>query len=112
MVAIKPKIKFNRIRKVFKKTLRILGEKTFLAFLVLLFFGVAFGIILFYQSSISAQKTSSEVSEKPLQLDEELLEKVLGKWEEREKIFNEAEERQYPDPFWGVIPAPEEEGLE
>jgi len=112
MLAINPKIKFTRIREVLKRTLWTLGEKAFLVFLVLLFLGIAFSVILFYQSSISAKKSQQGTLEKPLQLDEGLLGKVLGIREEREKIFNKTEQKQYPDPFWRVIPSLEGEDLE
>jgi len=112
MLAINPKIKFTRIKKILKKTLWILGKKAFLVFLVLLFFGIAFSVILFYQSSASAKKSQQGTLEKPLQLDEELLGKVLRIQEEREKIFNETEQKQYLDPFWRVIPGLEGENLE
>ena len=112
MLAINPKIKFTRIREILKRIFWTLGEKAFLVFLVLLFFGIAFSIILFYQSSVSAKRSQQGTSEKPLQLDEGLLRKVLRIREEREKIFNTTKQKPYPDPFWRVIPSLEEEGLE
>lgn len=112
MLVINPKIKFGRIVEILKRALWALGEKAFLIFLVLLFFGIAFGVILLYQSSVLAKKSRLEALEKPIQLNEELLKNVLGKWAEREKIFNEVQQKQHPDPFWRVIPSLEEEGLE
>lgn len=112
MLSINFKIKLTRIKKILKKILWTLGEKTFLFFLVFLFLGIAFSIILFYQSSVSAKKFQQEILEKPLQLDEGLLGKILGIREKREKIFNETEQKQYPDPFWRIIPSLEEENLE
>ena len=96
------RIKLNKIKIVFEKTLRELVENSFLTFLGLFLIALILGFILFYQYSILAGKITPESSEKPLSLDEKTYQKVLDKWQERESNFLEAETKEYTNPFeWG-----------
>lgn len=88
--------------KFFKKLPKILGERAFIFFLILLFLALIFGGLVFYKYSILAQKAEPEIFEKPLKFKEETYQEVLKTWKERQKIFEETELKTYPDPFLGV----------
>jgi len=89
------RIEFNKIREFF----RILGEEAFLFFLVLIFLALILGGFLFYKYSFLVEKAKLEILEEPLQFEEKTYQEVLKIWKEREKIFQEADLKQYPDPF-------------
>jgi len=95
------RIKFNKIKVFFSKLPRILGEKAFLFFLALLFLALIFSGIVFYRYSFLIQNKKPEISqsEKPIQFKEKIYQDILQIWQEREERFNEAETKQYPDPF-------------
>jgi len=58
-----------------------------------------FGGFIFYKYNILAQKAEPEITEKPLQFKEKTYQDVLKIWQEKEKRFNEADLKEYPDPF-------------
>lgn len=101
-------IKLSKIKEFFGKLPRILGERAFLTSLLFIFLALILGGIIFYKYSILAQKVEPQIIEKPLQFKENLYQKVLEKWENRQKKFEETELREYPNPFQGSISAPEE----
>jgi len=93
----------GKIKIFFKKLPRILGEKAFLTFLFLLFISLILGGIIFYKYSILAEKAELRTIEEPLQFEEKIYQKILNEWGTREKIFKEAELKEYPDLFRGAI---------
>lgn len=94
-----PKLKFEKLTKFFKKLPRILGTHTFLTFLGLLVLALIFGSLIFYKYSFLAEKEKPEVFEKPLQFKEKTYQEVLKIWQKREERFEEADFKEYPDPF-------------
>lgn len=106
-----PSIKFNKIKEFLRKFFRTLAEKTFFTFLGLFFLALIFGTFLFYKNVILVKKAQPEIFKKPLQLNEKLLGEILGESENRQKKFEETELKEYPNPFWRIIP-PEETGPE
>lgn len=94
-----PKIRTKRIKEIFKKLPKSLGEKAFLTFLVLLLVALIFGGIIFYQYGILAKKTEIQITERPLQFEENTYQEVLKVWQEKEERFKETDLKQYPDPF-------------
>jgi len=94
-----PKIKFNKVKAIFKKFPRILGEHSFLTFLFLLFISLVLGGIIFYKYSILAEKAETQTIKKPLQFEEEIYQKILNEWGNRENKFKEAELKEYPELF-------------
>lgn len=107
-----PSIKFNKIKEFLRKFFRTLAEKTFFTFLGLFFLALIFGTLLFYKNVILVKKAQPEISAKLIQLNEKLLEEILGESENRQKKFEETELKEYPDPFWRITPPPEETGPE
>lgn len=97
------KKRLGEIRKFLEKTPRILGEKAFFIFFALLFLEVLFASILLYQPLFFAKRFHLETSIGVISFQEELLEKVLRESEERKKISDGTEKKQYQDPFWGTV---------
>lgn len=97
------RINLNKIKIFFSKLPRILGEKAFLFFLALLFLALIFGGLIFYKYNFSIQNKKPEISqsEKPIQFKEKIYQDILQIWQDRGKRLNEAETKQYPDPFKG-----------
>lgn len=102
-----PRIKFDKIKEFLKKASFILAEHAFFTFLGLLSFALIFSSFLFYKNVILAKKTQPEILGKPLQFNEKLLNQVLKEMENRKKLFEEIEKKQYLDPFSKII-SPEE----
>ena len=92
------KIKLKKIKKVFQSLPRILTENILLTFLGLLIISLILGFIIFYQINTLIE-TSIEIEGKPLEFNEETYQKVLKEWQERDKIFSEADFKEYPNPF-------------
>ena len=110
MVDKNVKKKLGEIGKFLGKTPRFLGEKSFFIFFPFLFLEILFASILLYQPLFLAKKFHLDTSIGVVKFQEQVLEKILGEWEERKKISDEAGKKQYLDPFWGTIsPTPTEE---
>jgi len=105
-----PRIKLKNIKDFLTKLPKTLGDHAFLTFLGLLFLAFIIGGIIFQKYSISVEKETPEVGEKPLQFKENTYQKVLGTWQKKEKKFEEADFKQYPDPFKGIKVGPSEPG--
>jgi predicted neutral ceramidase superfamily lipid hydrolase len=93
------RIQLNKIREFLKKLPRILAEQAFISFLVLLLLALILGGLIFYKYSILVQKEKLEVPEGPIQFKEKTYQEVLKIWQEREKKFEEANSKQYLNPF-------------
>jgi len=94
-------IKFDRVKKILKKLPRVLGEQAFLTFLVSLLLSLVFSGFIFYKYSVLVERKEPEIFEKPLKFKEETFKEILKIWEERQRNFEEAEFKEYPDPFRG-----------
>lgn len=93
------KIKIKKIENFSKKLPRILGEKAFFVSLLFILFSLVLGGLLFYQYSILAKKTEPKITEASFQFQEKIYEDILKIWQEREKRFEAADTKGYPDPF-------------
>ena len=76
-----------------------MGEKPLSTFFILLVSAVIFGGLIFYQYSFLAEKKEPQVIERPIQFKEELYQKILTEWEERQKKFDQVEQKEYRDLF-------------
>lgn len=94
-----PKIKIKKIKDFFKKLPQILGEKALFVFLGLLLLALILGGIIFYQYNILVKKAEVQIFEEPLQFREKTYQSILEIWREKEKKFNEADLKEYLDPF-------------
>lgn len=94
-----PKVKTKKIKDFLKKLLETLGVFAFFTFLVLLAFSLVLGAFIFYKYSFLVEKARIEDLEKPLQFKEKTYQKLLEVWQEREERFEEADFKQYSNPF-------------
>ena len=94
-----PKLKIKKIREFLKRLPRTLGEKAFFVFLGLLLIALIFGGIIFYQYNILVKRAEVQITEEPLQFQERTYQDTLKIWQEKEKKFEEAELKQYSNPF-------------
>lgn len=94
-----PKFKIKEIKQFLKKLPRTLGEKRFLTFFGLLLVALIFSGLSFYKYGFLAEEEKLEVPEKPLKFNEKDYQEVLKIWQEKEKRFNEADLKEYPNPF-------------
>ncbi len=104
-----PQIKFDKIKEFLKKASLFLAEKAFFTFLGFFSLALIFSSFLFYKNVILANKAQPEILGKPLQFNEKLLNQILKEMENRQRIFEEIEKKQYLDPFSKIISLPEEE---
>ncbi len=77
------------------------AEYAFITSLVFLTISLIIGSSVYYKYSILPEKTEVPVEEVPLQFDEQNYKAVAKQWEDREKRFNEADKKEYTNPFWG-----------
>lgn len=91
--------KLSIVLDFFKKQLRVLAEHPFLASLALILVALIFGGFVFYKYSFLVEKKGAEILEKPLFFDEATFREILKIWQERQKKFEEAESKEYPNPF-------------
>jgi predicted DNA-binding transcriptional regulator len=94
-----PRLKIKEIKQFLKKLPRTLGERSFKTFLGLLLITLIFSGFIFYKYSFLAEKGKLEALEKPLKFNEKIYQEVLKVWQEKEKKFEEANFKEYPDPF-------------
>jgi hypothetical protein len=104
-----PKFKTKKINVFFKKVPKILGEHAFLSFLGLLILALILGSAVFYKYSFLAGEEEPESTEKPLKFKEKTYQEILKIWGKREKRFEEADSKEYPDPFREKKEKPNEE---
>jgi len=98
MFKIKKK-QFKKIKNFLKRVPRIIGEHAFLTSLMLFFIAAILGGLVFYKYSILVEQRKSEFSENLLYFDEKSFEAVLKIWQERQKNFEQADFKEYSNPF-------------
>jgi len=85
-----------------------MGENPLFTFFFLLILALIFGGLIFYQYSFLVEKKESQIIERPIQFKEELYQKILEEWEERQEQFEKSDSKEYRDLF-RVLPPPTEE---
>lgn len=90
---------FKELKNNLSKFARALAEHAFLFFLALIFIGLIMGGFLFYRYSFLAEKAEPEITQEPVQFKENLYQKILEEWQVKEEKFEEAESKQYFNPF-------------
>lgn len=93
------KIKIRKFKKFLKNLPLAIAQHAFLACLLLFFSALIFGGLLFYKYSILVQKTKLEDLSWGFYLEEETYQQVLKVWQEQEQKFQEADSKEYPNPF-------------
>jgi hypothetical protein len=94
------KEKIKKIKVFFKRTLWMLAEKSFLLSLFLILLSFIIGGTIFYKYYILAMREEPQASESSLKLKNQAYEDIINEWEKRQKEFNGADLKNYPDPFW------------
>ena len=89
------KINFKKLKNSLKRLPTILVEKFVLSFLFLLIFSL---LILFLTFEILIKEKKQEAP-KVESFNQALYQKVLEKWKEREKKFEEINQKIYLNPF-------------
>ena len=97
-----PKLKLNQLKDFFGKLPRFSGKHQFITALILIFSTLILGSIIFYKYSVLVEKKEPVVLEHPLLFNEKAFQEILKIWDEREKKFEEADFKKYPDPFQGT----------
>ncbi|MDO8435795.1 MAG: hypothetical protein Q7S82_00190 [bacterium] len=90
----------KKIKHFFQTLPRILAEKPFLTFLVILLFFLILSGSIFYKYSILADKAKPEIPGKSLIFDEKTYNDILQIWQERKEKFEAADKKEYPNLFW------------
>lgn len=103
------KIDFNQFKKFLEKLLRITAEHAFLVCLFLFVLASIFGGLSFYKYNILAQKVEFETLDQSLLFKEKIYQEILTIWQEQEKRFDEADFKEYLNPFEKSVLFPEEE---
>lgn len=93
------KIKFGRIKKFLEKFLLSIVKHDFLTSLFLFLLSLVFGGILFYKYCILTKRAEPEALEQSFLIKKEVYQDVLKVWQENEKKIQEADFKEYPDPF-------------
>jgi cbb3-type cytochrome oxidase subunit 3 len=94
-----PRIKTRKIEESLKRLLFTMAEKAFLTFLGLFVIALIFGAIIYYQYNILAKEEEAPTIKEPLQFQEKTYQNVSRIWQKREKNFEEADQKEYPNPF-------------
>ena len=93
------RIKTKEIGESLKKLVFIMAEKAFLTFLGLFVIILILGAIIYYQYNILSKKEEAQTIKEPLQFQEKSYQNVSRAWQERERKFKEADQKEYPSPF-------------
>lgn len=89
------KIDFQKIKKIFEKLAISMIEKGFLTLILIFFFSLLFGFLIFYKYGLSFEVGKKE----KVEFQGKLFEKILKEWQEREKKFQEIDTKIYLNPF-------------
>lgn len=93
------KIKIRKFKKFLRNLPLAIAKHAFLACLFLFFLALIFGGLLFYKYSILTQKTNLEDLSWGFSLEEETYQQVFKAWQEQDRKFQEADFKEYPNPF-------------
>ena len=92
-------IKIKNLGQFLKKIFWKIGKNPLFTLLILLILTFIFSGLIFYQYVFLAEKKEPQIIERPIQFKEELYQKILKEWEERQKNFDQVEQKEYRDLF-------------
>jgi len=101
------KERINKLKKILGKLPLIIAAHAFWACLVLFILSLIFGANLFYKYNILVQRAEPESLEQTVLFKEKTYNKLLEIWQERKERFQQADFKEYPDPFLESVPFPE-----
>ncbi len=91
------KIELKKIK--IKDLAKNAAQRPLVTFFILFFISLFLGGLIFYKENILAKKKIREGEIKPIEFDEKKHNEILKIWEEKERKFQEADFKKYPDPF-------------
>ncbi len=89
---------FSKIKKI-KKLPVVLAKNVFMFFILLVLLSIILGGLLFYKYCFLVESSSPENFDKPVKLEENIIQEVFKKWDQQQERFDGAGTRQYPDLF-------------
>ena len=89
----------QKIKDRLSGSCRYLAERAFLTFLALVLVSLIFGGCLFYKYSFLIDKNEPKIDSAAVQLKEDLYQKVITQWQDRQGRFEGAGAKSYPDSF-------------
>lgn len=89
----------NQFKNKLNKLLYFLAGNIFRSFLIVLFLSLVIGGFMFYKCGFSEKEIDPALIGEVVQFKENLYQKVLAEWNERQKTFEEAESKTYVNPF-------------
>jgi len=93
------RIKTKKIKNKLGKMILFIARHDFLICLFLIFLSLVFGFFLIYRYAILEQKVKPEVSVQNFQIKMDTYQEILDIWQKQEKISNEANSKEYSNPF-------------
>lgn len=101
------KEKINKLKKSLSKIPLIIVIHAFWACLILFILSLAIGAYLFYKYNILVQRAEPESLEQTVLFKRRIYQQVSKILQEREKRFQEADFKEYSDPFLETVSFPE-----
>lgn len=95
------KLEFGKIKENLLRSLKKFWQKLWLLLILLLILDLILGGVFFWKYYLQVREKESPIIF-PLKINQALMEKVSTEWLKREIIFEEAEEKEYLDPFRGT----------
>jgi len=93
------KINKKKIKKFFKKLPLKIAEHAFSASIFLSLLAIVFAGLLLYKYTNLAKKAEAEQQDQSFILKKNIYQEVLVIWQENEQKFQQADSKQYPNPF-------------
>ena len=91
------KLNTETIKEETKNFLTIIWKNLILILFFLLILDIVIGGIFFWKYSINPQQKKQTISS--LTINKNLVEKISDEWTKRDSLFENAVEKEYPDPF-------------
>jgi len=95
-------LQLNKIKKDLKKVVKKFWENLLLVLIFFLILDLFIGGILFLKHYLSPSEESSYISI-PLKINQVLLDRFSQRYNQKEEIFNQIWNKQYPDLFRGEL---------
>ncbi len=89
----------NKIIKSGKSFFLLVVSHLFLSFFVVFIIALAVSGFFYYKYGFVAENKKIENPPSPFELNEKTYQEVLKVWQEKEKVFNMADDKDYPNVF-------------
>jgi len=99
-------IEIKKVKEFLKKLVWIIGGNAVIVFVILIFLALILGGFAFYKYSFLVEKSEPKFTGEPLRFEEAAYQKISQEWQIRQKKFEQADLKEYPNLF--SLPIPEE----